>query len=1275
MRLFILCISILFTALSYTNAQNVHSFTISWSDPDDFTFGESEQFKVLTFKGAIYNNEENGHLPLFYFSEKAPLNSGSVNAELVNVLYEEVPTANLKNTKSLELIINEPVLKSYIGKERKATYAMFYLLPLRRNSGTGKIERIVSGEIRYNITPDLTKSDRSDRNYADNSVLSKGEWYKIGVTADGVYKIDYEFLNSLGIKPENINPRNLKIYGNAGGMLPHLNSTPRVDDLMENPIFVSGELDNKFDKEDYIIFYGQSPHKWFLNPNTNNYQHQLHLFSDTTFYFLTFDNTPGKRIQVQNSHNSPANQTITSFDDYAFHENDIYNLIQSGRMWYGEKFEFVTSHNFSFSFPNIDMSQQAVLEADIIIRSDRDNIMKMTAGGVTSSISTRTLNNMSDYLSVYAHEGSGRVSFLPQSASISVNLEYPKTVSSSVAWLNFLRINVRRHLRMHGHQMHFRDRFSIGPNNVSEFILNNVIDANTIIWNVTDPFNISSQSFSLNAGTLSFRTKTDTLKEFIAFTDKGFMTPSRAGKIENQNLHAIGHPEMIIVTHPLFLNQARELADFHLRRGLSVQVSNLDHIYNEFSSGAPDVAAIRDFMKMLYDRASNQTELPKYLLLFGDGSYDNKNRGPSNSNFIPTYQSLNSLNPGSTFLTDDFFGLLDDYEGENLGVNELLDVGIGRLPAKSVAEAQNLVRKIRTYYDSRSMRDWRNMVTFIADDGDSYSPSIHMRHADEIADLVKSSYPVYNQDKIYLDAYPMVSTPGGTRFPEVNEAFDRRVERGTFILNYTGHGGIVGLAHERILTIPQINNWKNINNLPLFVTATCEFSRFDDPKITSAGEHVLLNPNGGAIALLTTVRLVYVGPNRTLNTNFYHYAFEPINGQPPRLGDLIRLTKIASGGSSNNRNFTLLGDPAVQLHYPKHQVVTSTIKGNDVRVTRDTIRALEKVTITGYIQDQKGQKLSSYNGILYPTVFDKEVTSRTLGQGPGNTPTDFNIQKNAIYRGKVSVRNGEFSFTFVVPKDIGYNFGFGRISYYAENGVVDAHGFFENFIIGGTAENAITDTQGPDIDLFMNNDKFVFGGMTNENPRLVAFVFDENGINTVGSGIGRDIVAVLNENTQKEIVLNDYYEADLDSYQKGAINYPFNKLDEGRHTLRLRVWDVFNNSSEAYTEFVVANSAELALKHVLNWPNPFTTFTEFHFEHNQPGAWLDVQVQIFTVSGKLVKTINTNMRSNGFKSDAITWDGRDDFGDKIGRGVYLYRIKVKANDAVAEKIEKLVILN
>jgi hypothetical protein len=565
------------------------------------------------------------------------------------------------------------------------------------------------------------------------------------------------------------------------------------------------------------------------------------------------------------------------------------------------------------------------------------------------------------------------------------------------------------------------------------------------------------------------------------------------------------------------------------------------------------------------------------------------------------------------------------------------------------------------------------MITFIGDDEDS---NIHMSQSDQLAAIVDTTYHAYNIEKIYLDAYQQEQTPGGERYPQVNEAFDKRMEKGCLILNYTGHGGEVGLAHERILEVGQINAWDNKCNMPLFVTATCEFSRFDDPGRVSAGEYVLLNPNGGGIGLLTTVRLVYSTPNFILNRNFYFVAFEPENGEQPHIGDVYRKTKVLSGYSTNNRNFTLLGDPALKLNYPTYNVATTHINNVPVGANADTIRALSRITIKGMVTDSLGNKINNYNGVLYPTVFDKVTTVTTLQNDPPISAFTFKTQRNVIYKGKLNVVNGDFEFTFVVPRDIQFQFGAGRISYFAENGVFDAAGAYENIVVGGSDPNAPADGTGPQVRLFLNDSNFVAGGMTDASPKLFAMIFDSSGVNTVGNGIGHDILAVLDEETDNALVLNDYYQANLNSYQSGTILYPYSKLSEGPHTLSLKVWDVYNNSSTAKTDFVVSSSATLALAHVLNYPNPFTTNTAFYFEHNQACSEFNVTIQVFTVSGKLVKTINEPVHTNGYRSSGITWDGRDDYGDPIGRGTYIYKVFVRSADGqTAEQYEKLVILN
>jgi hypothetical protein len=849
---------------------------------------------------------------------------------------------------------------------------------------------------------------------------------------------------------------------------------------------------------------------------------------------------------------------------------------------------------------------------------------------------------------------------------------------------------------MAGNEVAFRDFNSYGIGQIAEF---NIADAstNTLVWDISDLQNVKQIQGILNGNTYTFRANADTVFEYVAFNNgsNAIKEPVSFGIVENQNLHGLGFYDMIIVSHSLFVEQSQRLADLHYATdGLKSLVVTPQKIYNEFSGGSQDATAIKQFMMMFYDRAVTAAELPKYLLLMGDASYKNRGRSTvGNTNFVVCFESANGVSYINSYVSDDYFGLLDESEGE--GLTEQMDVAVGRIPVKTKDEAKAVVDKIFAYLQPQSIEianpsfcgtagsvssgDWRNIICFVADDEDN---NLHFSQSERLAIYVDSTYHDYNIDKIYIDAFKQQSAAGGARYPDVNTAINQRVDRGALIVNYTGHGGETGWSQERILEVKDIESWNNANRLPLFVTATCEFSRFDDPARTSAGEEVILRPNGGGIGLLTTTRLAYANFNETLNRNFYQNVFvrDSITKLFPRVGDVCTTTKnktaAVSSGTSNHRNFSLLCDPAVRLNFPDYKVYTQSINDQPVTFLGDTLKSLTKITIKGYLANLSGTKLTSYNGILFPTVFDKETKLKTLANDAQlSSAQNFKMRKSIMYRGKASVSNGEFTFSFVVPKDIDYAFGPGRISYYAADGVNDANGFNESFIVGGTNPNAPTDGDGPKIDLFMNDNKFVAGSITNESPDLLGVLFDDNGINTVGNGIGHDLVAVLDENTEKSIVLNDFYQADLNSYQSGIVRYPFTKLSEGKHTLTLRAWDVYNNSNTANTDFVVSSSANLALQHVLNYPNPFTTYTKFMFEHNKPCETLDVSIQVFTVSGRLVKTLETLVKCEGFRSEQITWDGLDDFGDRIGRGVYVYRLKVTAPDGSwADKYEKLVVL-
>ncbi|MDF1672224.1 MAG: type IX secretion system sortase PorU [Vicingaceae bacterium] len=1252
---------LLLLPLSLYSKDYVVEQNITWNKNKTTKINDLSAINFFSFENSQYD-EKMDFLP--FYSHLLTINQEEINnVEVLEIKYETFPSEEVAGVSGVSYIKDDIQLSFSTYTSRKVNYGVIKFYPIIRVGGSYK--KVISFKIKVTTSSSRFKVSKNN-SFNSNSVLSSGDWYKFAVLNEGVYKIDYNLLKQMGIDVDNVNPNDFKLYGNGGKMLPALNSDFRPDDLVQNAVEVVGAIDNSFDPQDYVLFYGQSPHTWTYNQSTGKFEHFNHQFSDSTFYFITFSNTSEspKRISVQASMSSP-NLNVTSFNDYDFYEKDLVNLIKSGAVWLGDIFNATTSYNYVFNFPNVDVSAPASVDLSVVGRSGASNSF---VANVSSSSINLTCNavNMSSYTGKFGWPTSGTLNFTPSSSIVNMQLTYNKPTSESIGWLDEIEVNVRRNLVMTGDQMFYRDVQSVGVGNVSTFNLSNALGVNKV-WDISDPNNIFEQSYVLTGSNLSYNIATDTLKSFVAFNGNYKTDIYSLGKVENQNLHGIQSADMIIVSHPEFLSQSSQLASFHNNEGLDVVIVTPQQIYNEFSSGSQDIVAIRDFVRMLYDRAVSPQNAPKYLLLFGDGSYDNKNRIVGNTNFIPTYQTDNSLDVIGSLVSDDYYGLLDLNEGTWAGT-EFVDIGIGRLPVKNQEEANNVVNKILNYNTTSTMKDWRNRITYIGDDEDN---NTHMIQSNSLAGITENNDKEYNPDKVFFDAFQQVSTPGGSRYPDVNKKINESVNEGALIVNYTGHGGEAGWGHERVLTISDIENWEN-SNLPLFVTATCEFSRFDDPLRTSAGELVLLKPHGG-IGLLTTVRLVFSSPNFVLNQTFFNQVFQQNNGEYATIGEIFMNVKNLNASVANNRNFTLLGDPAIRLAYPKHEVITTMIDSNVVSAS-DTLKALQKVTVFGEVRDENGQKLNSFNGVIYPTVFDKFKSITTLGND-GNVPLNFDLQTSKLFKGKVSVTNGDFSYTFVVPKDIAYNYGQGKFSYYAENQEEDANGYHSNFYIGGTSDSYAEDNTGPEIELFMNDENFVFGGMTDENPILLANIYDLHGINMVGNGIGHDIVAILDEETDNSFVLNDYYEADLNSYQRGKVYFPFEDLEEGRHTLTVKVWDVYNNSSEAKIEFVVVKSKDLVLDKVYNYPNPFTTYTEFWFEHNQPGKSMYAQVQVFTVSGKLVKTLEKHILNEGYHSTSITWDGLDEYGDKIGRGVYIYRLKVRAeNYSVAEKYEKLVIL-
>ena len=1119
----------------------------------------------------------------------------------------------------------------------------------------------------------------AQRTYKANSVLASGNWYKIAVGSAGIYKIDIAFLSSLGISTSNLSSNSIRLFGNGGGMLAEANNTTRPDDLEENAIMVVDGGDGILNGSDYILFFANSPDQWFKDSLNKRFIHRKNLYSDKAFYYLSIGGN-GKRINTAVNNLIP-NLTVSSFNDRVFHELDTINFLASGKEWYGEEFANTPGHslsrNFSINLPGLLTSTPVTIVSDCVARS------VAAASRFDVAINTQLIQQVNvppvggGIYDLMGQEAQAISNGIVSQSGLSVSYTYTPGSFNSQGWLNWFEIFARRNLSMNGiEQLLFRDWNSVG-NNIGEFVISNS-NANTQAWDVTDPLNPLKMQTNLQGSDLKFVNNCSGLHEYISFNSSNFLQPVGAGKIVNQDLHSLQAVDYILITTLPLLPQAQRLAQFHqVKNNLRYAVVTTDQVYNEFSSGIPDPSAIRDFVKMFYDKAAgNPANQPKYLLLFGDASFDYKDRLNNNTNHVPAYESGNSLDPLATYTSDDFFGFLDDNEDINSSIlANQLDIGTGRIPAKNAVDAKNYVDKVEAYYSNESLGPWRNNQLFIADDEDF---NLHLQDAEVLTTTSQTVAPVFNITKAYLDAFRQESGAGGSRYPQANQLINNQVYNGTLIWNYSGHGGSNRLAEEVVVDQDIVNNWNNPGKLPLFITATCDFAPYDNPAINSLGENILLRPKTGGIGLMTTTRVVFSFSNRIINNNYLQFALQPdANGVYKSLGESIRVAKNytyqTSGDIINNRKFTLLGDPALTLAFPTLRIRATRVNGIPV-AQADTLRSTEKVMMEGEVTDIQGNLLSNFNGTVYPAVFDKVQTVNTLANDPSSQVVGFQTQNSILYKGKASVANGKFSFSFKVPKDINYQYGNGKLSLYAEDGSKDANGYFTNFIIGGTGAGVGNDNDGPVIKAYLNDEKFVNGGVSNENPVLIVKLTDSSGINTAGIGIGHDIVATLDNDNRQYFILNDFYEADLNSYQQGTIHFQLPSVQAGPHSLKIKAWDVLNNSSEYILEFTVAKDDELVLNHVLNYPNPFTTKTRFWFEHNKPGQDLQVKVQIFTVAGKLIKTIKQTINDAGNRSSEVEWDGRDEYGDKLGRGVYLYKLTVITQDnKKKEVLQKLVL--
>jgi hypothetical protein len=1126
------------------------------------------------------------------------------------------------------------------------------------------------------LIPVTLLSQKGGDDFAQNSLLATGKWHTIKTTTEGVYKISYSDLRELGFS----DPSSVRIFGNNWGQLSYFNSAPFPDDLRVIATDFNKGADGIFNEGDFLLFYSTSTHRWIYDRSGDRYQFTRHNYSDTSVYFITEMAGAPIEIATAGQITQAPSYSTNSYDVLFVKEEEQVNIIGSGREWY-QPVSPMKAIEIDPGFKGLIPDEPIKYKIRVVGRSGVPSMFRLTSAGETLLSLMVPEVNMFNTTGTYARYGEASGT-LPYQALPGYEINFFRNGDPlAEGWLDYLWLHGRAELSAGPGTIVFSDARSTGTGVINEYIIKGS-STGAAVWDVTDHERPVRISTTFDGTNIRFRAAADSLRRFAVFryadvpAAKITRTP-----LPNQNLHATPPCDMIIVVHPWFLKQAERLAAIHHdNSGLISHIVTPFEIYNEFSGGVADISAIRNYIRMVWMRHADSDRPLRYLLLFGDGSYQNKILPTGNPNFIPTWQTQNSNIVVSSFMSDDFYGLLGEGEGEATG---FLDIGIGRFPASDTLQASILVNKSDLYLNGSDPGIWRNMITFVADDEDG---NLHMSDAESLATLVNSVNPVLNADKIYLDAFRQVTSINGQTYPDVTKAINDRIEKGTLIFNYLGHGNELGLAHERVVKTSDINSWKNISRLPLFITATCEFSRYDDVEYnlitrdyigkTSAGEMALLNPTGGAIALMTTTRVVFSAPNYILNRNIYQYAFvRDSEGNPPRLGDIIRLAKINSGSGNNKRNFSLLGDPALRLAYPwEAQVVTDSINGRHISASADTVRALSEITLTGHVARHDGVLLNDFTGIINTTIYDKPVSISTLAND-GGQKMEFNLMNSVLFSGKTMVKDGRFTIRFIVPRDIDYTFGKGKISYYTSDGVRHAAGYNNEIIVGGFSNMVRNDTTGPVIRLFLNDTLFRSGGLSDSEPVLLATLSDSSGINTTGTGIGHDITMWINGDVSNSVVLNNWFEAGFDNFMAGTIRYPVGVLSPGQNSITLKAWDNYNNSSQEVLYFVVGDNIRFVVSDVINYPNPFTHTTRITAGHNRPDDDLHVEIIIYDMSGRKVRMIRTTSPAGGYQLAPVEWDRRAEDGSLVGGGTYIFRITVRTgNNEITTGSGRMIIL-
>ena len=1080
-----------------------------------------------------------------------------------------------------------------------------------------------------------------------HSVLATGRWYKIPVASDGVYKVTSNEIPSLSNAPCN----QLAIYGMPGGMLPVTNAQTEANGLQPVAALVVDKNGNGiFEQEDYLLFYGEGPGTWRYSNSDLRFEYTIHAYANYNYYYLTIDGTTIDSHRIHTNAISESNRPdITCHTGVALYHEDRINTHGGGQIWVADKFTpGLTSRSQTLSLPGIPADGTVLARYALAVVSTGYAQFKVQNGSHTVQHPFTVGNNYQVFHQTLT-PGTGK--------DVTLSYTFLPSESSAAGYLDYIELNAQIPTIYSGGQLTVRNRQELGEGNVCRFIVegsNEGIRA----WDVTDPCQpVAHEVNTLSNSRTSFLGHTDQARTFILFSDNDALSPSGITAIDNQDIHGAALPEFVIVTHADFVEQAERLAAIHRQTdGLNTLVLTQEQVFNEFSSGKPDPMAIRKML--LYFRKQDTTGMaPSHLLLFGKGTYDNRDILNVHQSTVVTYQTPSSFDSeGSAYPSDDIYGYLDNTSTG--AFDGTLSVGIGRLPAKSNSEAKHMVDKIDAYIHRRDLTnenlrgDWRNYVALLADDADPSCPydTNFASDSEILARRIKELYPHFNIDKIYADAYVQQSGADGSYYPDVNNALQQRMNYGCLLLNYIGHGSSSYIGTERFMEFSDIEKYTNTDRLAFFVTSTCTFGKFDQVN-DICGAEVFLLADAAGIGIVAASRPIH--HVQRFNTNLCIAALNPDN----TIGQALLQAKNSSNVS---HCIALLGDPALRLSIPRNNVVVTHINNLPVNPgVTDSAQVLSRVTIEGVVQDRDGNIMTDFDGVIYPIVFDREVKCRTLANDNDSTEVDFVQQKNIIYKGRESVTSGHFSYSFIIPRDISYRYDFAKLSHYARTTNDHATGQYSNIMFGGFNEDMVINEVHPTIELYIGDTTFRNGGLTNETPSLYARLKDSVGINAAGSGLGHDITAVIDGNPYSTIILNDFFEPDITDSRNGEIRYTLGKLDDGPHTLTLKCWNIFNYSASATISFSVSNDRTplIGLFHAA--PNPASSRTTIRAEHNLPGTIQSATIDIYDIKGCLVRTVHPAV---GDCVLSYNWDFTASNGALVPRGVYVARISLTTTD-------------